>query len=352
MDGSRSTFLENSTHYYGNRSEIIINNTGFYEEFLVYYHHRTKLCAFVFGPMILLGLIGNVISFFNLAKLAHRNGVTFQLRVLAIIDFCLLLCLAFAVFTDKSASTYYVDGWLYTASDMLWPYRSAYVVPLASCFVLANSWTTVAIGMNRYIVVCRSLQAARLCTVSQAKKQLLCIILVVILFRLPSLVDCEVKKTTNGTLYLVNTLTDNKWYIYIYHIGCNVIFSFLIPFILLVFFCVRIITTLRAARRRPLGRHGDRLRDTKVTSMVLVLLGVFLVCNGLVWLNYSFHIVSNQNFHWRFVGNYVRFCSEMLITTNSSVNWLIYFMYIKAFRRMVCNGRSHRSDISRVTELT
>ena len=105
MGGSRSTFLENSTHYYGNRSEIISNYTGYCEEFLVYYHHRTILYAFVFGPMISLGLIGNVIYFFTLAKLTHRNGVTFQLRVLAIIDFCLLRCLAFAVFTDKTAST-------------------------------------------------------------------------------------------------------------------------------------------------------------------------------------------------------------------------------------------------------
>ena len=352
MEGDWSVFSETSTDYNGNRSNAANSYNALYEQFMTYYHYRTYLCAIVLGPLISLGLVGNVISFFTLAKLTHQNAVTFLLRVLAIIDFCLLLCVTFVVFTYKIPSRYQFDGWLYTASSLLWAYRSAYGVPLANCFILVHCLTHVAIGMNRYIVMCRSFQVDRLCTVSHAKKQMLCIILVAILFHLPNFVDCEVKKTTDGTPYIVNTLRNNKWYIYLYHIGCNYVFCFFIPFGVLTFFYLRIVTSLRAAKRRLLlTRHGDLLRDIKVTSMVLVLLQVFLVCNGLVWINYPFFVDSDHIFHWRMIGYYARSCSEMLIIVNSSVNVVIYHVHIEAFRIMLCKGRRHRSEINQANEM-
>ena len=57
----RSEDLENSTHHYADRSKF--NETYIdYERFLDYYNFKTKMCIFVFAPMIVLGLIGNVIS--------------------------------------------------------------------------------------------------------------------------------------------------------------------------------------------------------------------------------------------------------------------------------------------------
>ena len=144
------------------------------------------MCMFVYAPMILLGLIGNFISFFVLGKLTHQSSVTFMLRTLAIDDFVLLLCLVFRVFADDTATTFQVEGWLYTAADILWPYTRAYIYPLKYMALMANVLTSVSIFLNRYIVVCQPLEAARLCTTSHAKKQMTFVILVSISLLLPN----------------------------------------------------------------------------------------------------------------------------------------------------------------------
>ena len=206
--------------------------------------------------------------------------------------------------------------------------------------LLASILTSVCIGMNRYIVVCRPLQATRLCTSSHARKQVICIVLFSLLILLPSFFECKVIERADASPIELCTWVDNKWYKYIYNIGFYFIFGSLIPFGFLSFFCVRIIMTLRAARRQPIDRHGDRLRETRITSMVLVLLGVFIVCHVYWWIqlfcvNFLYHTA------W---GTYALSFAELLITLNSSMNFWIYLWFIKEFRETLCNKFCHRSD--------
>ena len=109
--------------------------------------------------MTILGLAGNDISFFVWGKLTHQNSLTFLLRTLAMIDSCLLLVMGFRAFTNNkvfmNTTSFHVDGWLFTAAEALWPYTRAYIQPLIYMALLANILTSVCIGMNRYIAVCR-----------------------------------------------------------------------------------------------------------------------------------------------------------------------------------------------------
>ena len=141
-------YFENSTHHYGNWSIDYESVKDYYEQSLEYYHFQTKMCIFVFGPMIFLGLVGNIISFFIWGRLKHQNSLTFLLRTLAVIDSCLLLVEVFRVLTSVN-SGFYVDGWLYTAADVLGPYTRAYIHPVIYMALLANILTSVCIGMNR-----------------------------------------------------------------------------------------------------------------------------------------------------------------------------------------------------------
>ena len=327
-----------------------------YEQFLEYYNFQTKMCTYVFGPTILLGLVGNVISFFTWGKLTHHNSLTFLLRTLAIIDSCLLFGEVFRVLTSVTIITtrFHDDGWLYTAAGVLWPYTRAYIYPLMYMALLANIQTSVCIGMNRYIVVCRPLQAPRLCTISHARKQVICIVLFSILTLLPSFFECKVIQTSDGSSTVLCTWLDNKWYYFIYHVGFFLVLGSLVPFGILLFFRVRIIITLRAARRQPIDRHGDRLQETRVTSMVLVLLGVFIVCHIYWWIQlFCVSFLPVDTFYSYIWITYGSSFADLLMILNSSINWWIYVVYIKAFQKTLCTKCCcRRSETNQAHEMS
>ena len=308
------------------------------------------MCEFVFGPLILLGLAGNVASFFTFRKMTHQNSVTLLFRMLAIVDGCLLLCLPLALLADSHATLFQVDGWLYTAVDELGPYIKVYIIPLTWIVMVADNWTHVALGMNRYIVVCRPLQAARLCTTSGAKKWMISVIVFSVAFGIPLFFHCKVNENTNGFGDVICTLLDNKWYFYIYRVGFYLIFGSVFPVGMLIFFYVRIVTTLRAMDRQTMDRHGNHPQGTRVTSMVLLILAVFLVQNIHSWILASLVIGLPDKFLiWTY---HAVSCAEMLLILNSSVNWLIYVVYIKEFRRTVSERCCHCLNKRQVYELS
>ena len=144
----------------------------------------------------------------------------------------------------------------------------------------------------------------------------------------------------------------NRLYYYIYVSGCDVLFTFLIPFCMLVFFIVLIVIAFRASRRQQLGRHGGLLADTRVTSMLLVLLGVFLIYHVYSWiLNLLLELSVNYFPHGYIPLRYALQIAFMLAIVNSSVNCLIYLVYTKEFRLLLCERCIHCSSLNQDCEL-
>ena len=305
------------------------------------------MCIFVLGPLILSGLVGNVISFFTWGKVKPQNAITFLLRTLAVFDCFVLLVMILPVYTAVILLKNNVDGWLFNAAKILWHYTRVYIGPLISIGLYANTWTTAFIGMNRYIAVCRGLHAVRLCTVSRARKQIICIVVVSIFFNIPKFFECKLWVKPDGSTYSTCPLMYNVWYQYIYFIGCQIICVVLIPFCMLLLFCVRITIALRAGRRQQINRHGERL-STRTTSMLVTLLGIFLVCQS-YW---GIQMILAASVPWTPYAIYSGFFSACLILINSSVNLLIYVLYMKEFRKILCKKCGHRPEPSQVYELT
>ena len=175
MDGYRSEYVENYTYYYANESDHSHNNTHF-EQFLVFYSYRNIIAIYVAAPLASIGIVGNIVSFFFFGKLARKNSVTFALRVLAVNDTFILLCITpvlYAGYTGEVIS-FRNKPCPITTAVALEAYIRVYMHPLINIGVIVGTWTSVVIGMTRYIVVCRPLQAAILCTVNRARKQKCC----------------------------------------------------------------------------------------------------------------------------------------------------------------------------------
>ena len=302
------------------------------------------LYTYIANPLIIVGLVGNIIAFYILGKIVHQNAITFLLRALAVVDSCLLSNAAFLSFVRLSPP-------YFAAIQKFMPYYSVYIMPIVSIGFLINSWTTVLIGMNRYIAMCRPLQAPSLCTTSRARKYLICVVLASIACGIPGFLMKKIGKTAKGSIEIVPRWPNNKLYADI-GFGCIAVITFLIPFCMLLFFCVRIIITLRASRSRQLGRIGGQQVDRKVTSMVLVLLGIFLVCQLYSWIVTLLSHIPVDIFPRHMGFFYAEPIMDVLFIFNSSVNCLIYLVYMKEFRRLLCGKGTHRSPQNQDYELT
>ena len=243
----------------------------------------------------------------------------------------------------------YGDSWVSTAR-LIHPYVVTYITPCFSILKVANVWITVIVGFHRYIVVCRPLQAARLCTTSHARKQVVCVILMSTVFVAPEFCAFKLTRMDGATIY-ESWMIANKWYFYIYALGCTLAFRFVIPLGMLLVFYVRLIASLHIARRQPLGRQSSCNADSRVSSMLIVLLGIFLVTHAANLCHGLLNVFMPHSLNVRIPLEYLFPIGKLCFVLNSSVNCLIYMVYIKEFRRIVCKWCTHNIEQNQVYEL-
>ena len=176
-----------------NNSNYSLGNAYVKQEWTQYSRYEFALYAYLGVPLILGGLVGNVIAFCMLGKLVRQNVTTFLLRGLAIVDICALL-------GHGIGCASYIGIASHPSIAKLAPYV-IYIATVNDIVHVVNIWTTVVVGMNRYIALCRPLEATRLYTSSRAGKHLVCIILISIVYRLPTFFNYEIKKTADGSAY-------------------------------------------------------------------------------------------------------------------------------------------------------
>ena len=278
--------------------------------------HILIIYTIVIAPLVMMGLVGNTVAFCAFGKMVNQNTTTFLLRALAIIDCIVILCM-----TPRLCATVFSPLW-----------RIAYV---------ATVWTSVVFGMNSYIVVCRPLHAHKLCTITKARKQIVCVILASTVFSLPRLFAYAINTHPNGSFELVNGWVHNKWLLYIYFLGCYSVLIFLLPYGILMFFCVRLIDALHATRVLQMERHGGRQVDTRVTSMLVALLAIPLACHITSILNMLLDLFGALE-NWVYMYAIV----DIAIILNSSGDCLIYLAYMKEFRRKLHDRCTHISEIT------
>ena len=261
----------------------------------------------------------------------HKKLPSQPRQTLAFTDVCVLLHMALHIFTW--GIYLYGDIWLSTAR-LIHPYVVAYITPFVQIFKLANVWITVIIGFHRYIVVCRPLQVARLCTTSHAKKQVVCVILISTVFVVPMFFQFKLI-TMDGSTHYERLLFKYKWYNYIYATGCFLAFYFFIPLCILLFFYVRIIAALRVARRQTLGRQRRCYADPsyQVYSMLIVLLGIFILTHATSFCHGVLRNFLPNTLDVRIPLYYTYPIAQLGITFNSSVNCVIYVVYMEEFRK-------------------
>ena len=311
----------------------------------------------VVGILCIAGLVGNLTSFVVFQRDKIKNSTTFLLQALSLIDASLLL-LAIPVYPINTMATY--TGKFETYMNLVNPWVMVYIVPLLLLTQTATIWTTILIGASRYIAVCKPLHARRLCTVAKARKQLLIVLAVAVLYNTPHFCEgrvvreIQVTPTGNFTIFepRYTSLGNNYYYRIIYGNICYLICMLTVPILVLSVISVRLLQALKAQQHERVEMRMHQQNNNSITFLLIVVILIFIISqtpamvNQILWnvLSYEYRQCEGLQFYFQRISN-------VLVISNSAVNLLIYIRFNKRFRRilvnMVCNKWRSRPNAKR-----
>ena len=314
------------------------------------------LYVIIFGGMCIFGLIGNTLSFLVLQWERRGHVATFLLRVMALVDNFYLIVFGFSsIFTAATTFFGYFD-------NPVQPYLVVIVWPLAYIAQMLTVWITVLIALNRYIAICKPFQAPRLCTMSKTRIQLILMGLFIIIYNIPRFLEMKLTDTTDPNTGEIikgveaTAMKENFHYNIIYETVLYCLFIFLGPLVILIFFNVCLVLELMAARKRMRNRYlpvSGEEEENNLTLVMIIIILMFLICQTPAFLNQFLHIMLQDNY---LCGNpyfYFFNISNLLASSNSCLNFVIYCAFRKQFRtrlRKFCQLRHNSRSLDYADE--
>ena len=292
------------------------------------------LCA---GPLCILGLAGNTLSFLVLRKDRESPVASFLLQSLSMTD---NFFLAFW-FLHFSLSDMFYHLRMPFCYEPAWVYVRVYTDPLMFVGQTAMIWMTVLIAVSRYIAVCVPYKASALTNVPRMKLGASLVLLASLLYNIPRYFELQVIRTeANGNVhYSFNqtSLPSNPVYRLVYFDILYYISTFVLPLVLLAFMNTRLVLAYRLIQRKRRAlrvRSGQDGQDNNITLVMIIVIVVFMICNAPARI---FQIVQkyDQNIKcWSTAFIIGEVCS-ILEVLNSSANFIVYCVFRKQFRHIL-----------------
>ncbi|KAK2140274.1 hypothetical protein LSH36_1411g00000 [Paralvinella palmiformis] len=291
-------------------------------------------------PLAIFGILGNMLAFIVLCRQKKRLTTNVLLQTLAVADTLVLIS------SILLRSMRFVH---WRAYDDVFHYVFLALYPCVYFFRLADIWITVLMTVDRYIAVCHPLKAQSLCTLRRTYITIAIILVATFTFSLPRLFEFKLTDRNFATTgYISTPLVRSRSYTIIYRITMFFVGMYLIPTTLLTGFNVRLLHTLRRAYRQrdEMLSNGsshckgdDSRRPTPsgvgITLIVVTLVIVCVICNvmtmvtHIIWtLEFCFVKLGHLEKQRRLLANF----SNILVTFNSAINFLIYCVFSRKFR--------------------
>lgn len=278
----------------------------------------------------IFGVLGNILSMIILSRPQMRSSINYLLIGLARCDTILIITsmLLFGI-----PAIYPYTGFLRFYYFRLYPDISKVVYPLAMIAQTASVYLTLTVTLERYVAVCHPLRARALCTYGRARLYVIVIIIFSICYNVPRFLEVDqtmYKDDEFGVVFCIvaTDMRANLLYINIYIHWLYLVFIYFIPFSGLMFFNAKIYQQVRKANRERQRLSRTEKREIGLATMLFCVVIVFLSCNIIALLINVIEAFSQQIYD-RLVKS-----SNLLVTINSSVNFIIYVTFGEKFKRI------------------
>ncbi|XP_030372787.1 FMRFamide receptor [Scaptodrosophila lebanonensis] len=279
----------------------------------------------------LLGILGNVISMIILSRPQMRSSINYLLIGLARCDTMLIITsmLLFGI-----PSVYPYTGHFFTYYNYVYPFISPAVFPIGMAAQTASIYMTFTVTLERYVAVCHPLKARALCTYGRAKIYFIVCVCFALAYNSPRfwevLTVAYQPPDSDVVLHCVrpSRLRMNQTYINIYIHWCYLIVNYIIPFLTLAILNCLIYRQVKRANRERQRLSRSEKREIGLATMLLCVVVVFFM------LNFLPLVLNISEAFYNFIDHKIAKISNLLITINSSVNFLIYIIFGEKFKRI------------------
>ena len=306
----------------------------------------------IVGTFCLLGISGNTLSIFVLQRDKSNEVASFLLQALAVADNSVLL-LSFIILSLCYGIVPYTSG--SGAVRPVYPYILKFIQPLGYMAQTLTIWMTVLLAINRFIAVCRPFHATTLCTIRKARYQVTAVVAFSLLFNFPRFFQVQIVTKTrksdgeNFTSVTPTDIGERTIFGIIYTNAMYSILVLLLPLVLLAYLNIHLAIELRNMRKRRNSMSTTPApKDQNITLVMIIIIVIFMMCHMPVRILQgikSFWMPEQTGCYSAFQ-NYTA-VTNILITINSSTNFLVYYFFRKRFRRILvmclcCRDRNSR----------
>ena len=265
-------------------------------------------------------------------------------------------------------------------------YEAVLIWPIVHFSQMLAVWTTLFVAFSRYIAICRPFQAARLCTMKRTRIQSACLVIFVFIYNIPRFLEYRVGTSedpvtgVNYTNYIPTSLKVSSTYNIVYESIFYCLFVYLGPLVVLVVLNSCLFRELWASQRRLdklMGRSAgnssnvDRRKssfaaalfrktsndmqnvrccnagnsqsfaappsaqaeENSLTLVMVVIVLIFIICQTPAFANQLLYYTLGADCYVCGHSYYYYFhISNVFVSSNSVVNFVIYCIFRKQFR--------------------
>lgn len=326
---------------------------------------NTQLVTNVSLLIVLIGIPANILALIILKRGIIGKTTRFLLIVLSIEDTLLLL-----LYSVYYVANHYSEVYNFSALTII-RHADSLLLFLLNWTKMTEIYTIVIVSVDRYIAIRFPLQATRLCSIGNVKRALFVIIAIAFLFKLPNLViGYKLAALNNCSIYVTyEVFAELPWFRTFEIVYVNLldqVVSYVVPLGTILVLNVCLIRHVRQAYRtrrslsnmvRNIGTISAQQSQANQRSLTITLVSVitvFILCEtptSMVFIISVYNIVSDHP-NWTIIATIYPF-ALVLMLINCSINFVIYMLAGKTFRRMfikvVCGSclRSRMNHTSR-----
>jgi hypothetical protein len=288
--------------------------------------------------LALTGLVGNVLSFCVLGIELKKSSTFVFLRALAITDNAILVAY---VFYFSLRAVYQHTGY-FVAYFEIFQYFRIQLFTLMVFFKVMGVYLIVFVTTERYIAVCKPLQAQSLCTVKHAYYAILLLVIVSFIYKFPNsfLMDVAYKfDPCSGSKKPLSVTSDFANNVIVDAVFVNAlppILECIIPVAVMIFLNYHLINTLQSSELH-VSQEKRKHQSTSLTRRVFAVSVIFMI------LETPMHVIGLVHVFGYYVMNFspdtlmffysIVYNAYILSTINSFINFYVYCLTGKEFRK-------------------